>query len=281
MKSKLYLFKQLYEDYRARIENMISGQELTTIFNDISSYEFMKSYINKFKLALDGGKRMRAFLVLLGYNICGHQLDENIILASLSYELFQNGVLIHDDIIDKSDLRRNRPSMHVALGDDQTGISKAICLGDLGVISASDTIFSSKFDSSLKLKALVNQNKIFRLTLAGELKDIELSIQSEYSIEEIISMYELKTAWYSFIGPIQLGMILGGSSDSLLKQAEAFGKPVGIAFQINDDLKGIYGMSEITGKSSLTDIKEGKKTILTCYFTKQASASEIMKFNSI
>ena len=100
-------------------------------------------------------------------------------------------------------------------------------------------------------------------------------------MEDIIRMYELKTSWYTFIGPLQLGIILGGGDDELLKQAEKAGRLIGIAFQIRDDLIGIYGETHITGKSNLSDIEEGKKTVLTSYFGDKASPKEKEEFNSI
>ena len=287
MESKIVLFKELLKEYRALIERMLftsgdapAGTPIDLMFKDIDEIDFMKKYTGAFRVYMEGGKRLRAFLAILGYNMCGHETDRNIVLASLSYELFQNAALIHDDIIDESDLRRNKPTIHVVFGNNKVGISKAICIGDLGIVVASDAILLSEFEDSCKLKALANQNKIFKLTVAGELKDIELE-KEECSLEDIIRMYELKTSWYTFIGPLQLGIILGGGDDELLKQAERAGRLIGIAFQIRDDLIGIYGETYITGKSNLTDIEEGKTTVLTSYFRDKATQKEKDEFNSI
>ncbi len=277
--SKKSLFAKLFNEYRELIERQLSGSGKLPdkIFMDTRSYDFMSRYVNIFNSHMDGGKRLRAFLVILGYNLSGNNYaDEDILTASLSYELFQNGILMHDDIIDQSELRRNKPSVYA-----QFGTPIAICLGDTGIVAAYDAILLSGFSDDRKLKALMNQSKIFKLTVTGQFKDIELSDKHGCTLDEIITMYELKTAYYTFIGPLQLGIILGGGSDDLLREARELGRLVGIAFQIKDDIIGIYGKTEITGKSTVSDIEEGKNTVLTSYFRENASPYMLNEFNAL
>ena len=275
------LFKELLEEYRGRIDEKLSNDTADRVFKDIGENAFMKRYLDAFNTYTEGGKRLRAFLVILGYNLCGRETDEDIVTASLSYELFQSGVLIHDDIIDESDLRRNKPSMHVTLGNDKDGISKAICVGDLGILAASDAILITGFEDELKTKAIESLHRVFKLTIAGEIKDIELASASDYTMDDIIKMYELKTSWYTLIGPLELGLILGRADEELLETFKEAGKDLGIAFQIRDDILGIYGASETTGKSVVSDIEEGKKTVLTSYFEAKASYYNKEEFHSI
>ncbi len=282
---KIQAFNEYYKRQFEAINQIMFDPSFESVSEILDDMTFMEKYTSAFREYFNGGKRLRAILVVLGYTMCGNAVNKDIILASLSYELFQNGVLIHDDIIDKSDLRRNKASMHIRLGDNWDGISKAICIGDLGIVSALDTIaMTEEFDSNKKIRALVNQNKVYKLTVAGELKDIELSEERKCTLSDVIVMYELKTSWYSFIGPLQLGLILGGADDNLIKSAEEFGRFLGIAFQIKDDISGIYGKSTDTGKSSVTDIEEGKNTVLTCYYRSEQSKDDVEKikiFDSI
>ena len=269
------IFKNLLSDYCSKIEARLSGKTPSAIFKDIN-YTFMTKYIDAFSTHMDGGKRLRAFLVILGYNISGHETDNDIITASLSYEFFQNGILMHDDIIDRSTLRRGRPSMYAALG-----VPKAICLGDFGIVAAYDALTLTDFDASRKLQAVANQSKVFKLTIAGELKDIELADDDDYTLDDVLTMYEMKTSWYTFTGPLQLGAILGGADDNLLADIERLGRLMGIAFQIKDDITGIYGNVQEAGKSNLSDIEEGKKTVLTSYFRDKASQDDEREFESV
>ena len=217
----------------------------------------------------------------LGYEMSGNNYDERIIFPSLSYEFFQTGVLIHDDIIDKSPTRRNMPTMHVEFGNNHTAMSKSICVGDLGILVSLEMLALSDFRDDLIRKAIEHQSKVFELTISGELKDIELSENDSYSYEDIIEMYELKTSWYTIAGPLQLGAILGGANQELLNQIEDAGMAMGIAFQIKDDILGIYGNEDTIGKSNLSDMQEGKKTVLTKHFMENAKETEKKEFSSI
>ncbi len=166
--------------------------------------------------------------------------------------------------------------MHIMLGKDdkKMGAARAICVGDNGIIGASDAVLLSGFDSDKKVRAIQSLNSTFKLTIAGEIKDIDLSCDEDYSMEDVIGMYRLKTSRYTFIGPLQLGMILGGADENLLKDAERLGDFMGTAFQIRDDILGIYGTEDATGKSNVADIEEGKKTVLTCFFKDNASEEQ-------
>lgn len=265
------LFLRRMKKDRELIEKALSDHIGGILCKEADGLDFMKKYRDAFSEYSEGGKRIRAFMVILGYNMCGRETDDDIVRASLSYELFQSGVLIHDDIIDDSDLRRNRPAMHVRLGGGRTGISKAICVGDSGIIAAADAVLLTGFDDERKVKAVQSLNETFKLTIAGEIKDIELSDVKDCSMEDVLTMYELKTSRYTFTGPMQLGMILGGADEELLHGAVELGRLTGTAFQIKDDILGIYGDIKDTGKSNVSDIEEGKKTVLTAFFTDRAS----------
>lgn len=267
--------------YKKIIDEAIDSglTHVLTAGNDFPS--FMDKYISAFQSFCAGGKRIRAYLVKLGYEMCTGSYDERIILPSLSYEIFQTGVLIHDDIIDRSDTRRNMPSMHVALGNDHAAVSKAICIGDVGLFGAIDMILYSDFEPALIKKAIAHQTKIFELTLAGELKDIELADCPAYTLEDITEMYELKTSGYTIAGPLQLGAILGNASQNMLLVLEKIGMDMGVAFQIKDDMLGIFGKEDVIGKSNLSDMQEGKKTVLTRHFLDTANDTQLRKFSEI
>ena len=267
--------------FKKIIDNKFEEKVFYDVVNADKFHTFMDKYLCAFQNYSRGGKRIRAYLVELGYEMCTRNYDERILLPSLSYEIFQTGVLIHDDIIDESTTRRNMPTMHVSLGNNHPAISKAICIGDIGLFSAIDAIIKSGFSDASIIKAIEHQIRVFEVTISGELKDIELSTLDEYKLDDVIEMYELKTSWYTFIGPLQLGAILGGASSEVLSQIKEIGLAMGVAFQIKDDILGIFGNESTIGKSNLSDMQEGKKTVLTNHFMTNASAEQISQFKKI
>ena len=275
------LFMNELLSYKQIIDKMIEDSSFVSLLIPNESQSIINSYLRSFQKFSTGGKRIRAYLVKLGYELCSGSYSDDIFLPSLSYEVFQSGILIHDDIIDKSDIRRNMPTMHVALGNDHIAMSKSICVGDIGLIASVDMISRTNFDDSVIRKAISHQIKAFELTVSGELQDIELSATENYSLENIIEMYRLKTSWYTFIGPLQLGAILGNASIKLLQQIEKIGTSMGIAFQIKDDIIGVFGNQNIIGKSNLSDMQEGKKTILTAHFLSHATYEQLETFKKI
>ena len=248
--------------------------KLKRFFNSLCSDRDMTAYYDIFAEHCDGGKRVRAYLVKLGYELFSAQFDERIILPALSYEIFQTGVLAHDDIIDESPTRRHKPSMHIDLGGGHTGVSRAICQGDLGIIAATAILCGSDFDEKTKLKAIEHQTRVFFSTVAGELKDVDLSYSENYTLDDVLSMYALKTAQYTVSGPLLLGAILGGADSETQNQLYHIGQNIGIAFQIKDDILGVFSDQEKTGKSSLSDMREGKKTVLSSHFIERAEAEQ-------
>lgn len=268
--------------YKEKCDEFISGGGLADFLSTFGLDGVMGEYIDALIRHSDGGKRIRAFLVSLGYGLFkGLDRMDEVLVPSLSYELFQTGILAHDDIIDNSDYRRFKPSMHKDLGNGHDGVSKSICVGDFGIVSAIEILNKCDFSAEIKLNAVSHQNKVFSATIAGELKDIEFSYADTVCEEDILEMYRLKTAQYTVSGPLVLGAILAGAGSEEIKLLSAFGDAVGISFQIRDDILGMYGDEKSLGKSNLSDMCEGKKTVLVSHFEKNADNDMKNKFYSV
>jgi geranylgeranyl diphosphate synthase, type I len=210
-----------------------------------------------------GGKRLRGALVKLGFELAGGEENSEIYKASLAYEIIQTSLLAHDDIIDKSEIRRGNKTMYQDLGGGHYGISQAIILGDVGFFLAFRLIINSGFTDNKKLAALDYFNQSILKTAAGEMLDIQTSFKKrELSEEDALEISHLKTSHYTIIGPLQLGASLAGGDSVLIKNIELFGKNLGVAFQIQDDILGVFGKEEELGKSVTSDIEEGKNTLL-------------------
>lgn len=231
-------------------------------------------FADLFTEASKGGKKLRGVLVKLGYEIAGGTEVKSILDPAAAFEIFQTAILAHDDVIDLSPLRRGKPTIYKALGGDHYGKSQAIGLGDAGLFLATKLIADSDFDDRYKNKALFFFSQTLVDTALGEILDVELPHLGEANEKDIIKIFELKTAYYTIIGPLSLGAILAGAQKGLLDQIYDFGLNLGIAFQIQDDILGVFGDEETIGKSVTSDIEEGKITLLLSFAKEQGSEEE-------
>ncbi len=247
-------------------------------------------YIKTF--ALSGGKRLRSTLMYYGYVAAGGQDKEKMIKAALSVELIHIFLLIHDDIIDRDALRHGVETVHVRYGKlgkklfphiegDHFGNSIALIMGDMVHALGNQVLFESPFDPALILKALSKLQSIVALTVIGQTKDVYIEYAKQATEGEILRMYEYKTARYTVEGPLHLGVILAGGDTSLLEGLSRYAIPLGIAFQIQDDILGIFGSEEKLGKPVDSDIVEGKWTMLVASAMQTLNPEEKKEFSII
>ena len=214
---------------------------------------------------IKGGKKARGALTVLGYQACGGKDMKAILPVSCGIELFHSFLLIHDDIIDRDKKRRGKPTVHTHFASkrgEHYGNSKAIIIGDVGAFLAYELILSSNFSKDRTLKAVTKLNEFLLKTGYGQLLDIDYDFKKDISWNDILKVRTYKTAFYTIVMPLSVGAILAGADEKLLSGIEKYGIPVGIAFQLSDDILGVFGDSGKTGKSAMSDIKEGKKTFL-------------------
>jgi geranylgeranyl diphosphate synthase type I len=229
--------------------------------------------------ASEGGKRLRAILVVLGYEVYTNTFTEDILKPAIAFEIFQTAILVHDDIIDLSPTRRGKPTVYKQLeatkNHSHYGVSQAICLGDIGMFLAVRLVSTSNFDSEKRLKAVNSFVNTLLYTGIGEMLDVELPyLQTVKEESDVLAIYLHKTAHYTITGALQLGATLGGATDEYLAHLAVYGNNLGIAFQIQDDILGIFGDEEQTGKSTVSDIEEGKITLLYLFALKKATVAQ-------
>ncbi|MDR1008912.1 MAG: polyprenyl synthetase family protein [Rickettsiales bacterium] len=237
----------------------------------------MDGYIDMFIRHCQGGKRLRAYLVRLGYEIGGGKEMDKVLEPSLAIEVFQTAVLAHDDIIDRSEVRRFKPSMWVELGGGLGGISRTICIGDIGIVAAGLFISESDFAPDVCLRARIMFDDMMLGTMAGEVKEYDLPSLEKCTVDDVLGIIRLKTALYTITGPLMVGRALAGArnNDTML---EDFGMALGTAFQIKDDIIGMYGEEAEIGKSALSDAREGKRTLLSVHFVANANPTAKEEF---
>ena len=287
MDKNLQAFTSLYKEIKNNLNLIIKDYNESLVSN---SSGYLKENLEYFKDLNSEGKCIRGFLISLGYKILKENINYSYHL-SLAYEVFQTSVLIHDDIIDNDNLRRGKKTIHYSnylkyksLNDSEakkTSESIALCVGDYGFFKVNEIIIKYYKDDPNFSKLFDYYNDIVLKTVEGELIDVILSFENKYKENEnlennIMIVYKLKTAFYSIIGPLSLGLILGGIDDNKLEEIKNFGEKVGIAFQIQDDILGIYSdMGKVVG----SDIKEYKQTILFSYTIKNEKyKEELLKY---
>lgn len=233
--------------------------------------------IDSIKTLVTGGKRMRALLCYWGWRGAGGAADSaTIIAAGAALELFQAAALIHDDIIDRSDTRRGGPSVHRqfstlhgdagwALDAERFGHAAAILTGDL-CLSLSEEMFA-RVDQGSNSRARAVFNIMRTEVMAGQYLDIleEVAGPSKphnTAVARASAIIRYKSAKYSSEHPLVLGGALAGAEASLLTGYSAFALPLGEAFQLRDDVLGVFGDPAQTGKPAGDDLREGKRTVL-------------------
>ncbi|KAB8196655.1 polyprenyl synthetase family protein [Nonomuraea phyllanthi] len=231
---------------------------------------------------LRGGKRVRPRLCYWGWRGAGGDDSEEIITAAAALELCHAGLLIHDDIMDGSELRRGRVTVHRSLaglhhgpGAEMFGQAGGILLGTLS-LAWSDTMLSSCGVEPHRLRAAHHVFDAMRTeVISGQYLDVLAQLRAGASVAEALTVIRFKTAKYTVERPLQIGGALAGASMELLESYSRFGLPLGEAFQLRDDVLGTFGSESETGKSALDDLREGKHTVLFAHAVRKASPAQL------
>jgi geranylgeranyl diphosphate synthase, type I len=231
---------------------------------------------------LAGGKRLRPAFAYWGWRGAGGSDTEQAVRAVSSLELLQACALIHDDVMDGSDTRRGRPSAHRRFGTlhrgnrwsgshEAFGVGAAILLGDLCLSWADELLM----ESGLSPDALTRGKHVYDLMrtelMAGQYLDLLEQAIGGGSVERAMRVVRFKSAKYTVERPLHLGAALAGASPELIAAYTRFGLPLGEAFQLRDDILGVFGDPEETGKPAGDDLREGKQTVLVAIAAEKAT----------
>lgn len=239
-----------------------------------------------------GGKRMRAVLAWWGWRGTGAAADDPCILdAAVALELFQAAALIHDDILDRSDTRRGAPSIHRSFetrhrqsgwrqDPEHFGVSAAVLTGDL-CLSLSEEVFAAAAEASANpagARAMFNEMRFE--VMAGQYLDVldEVEVPGKdpaAALARARTVLRFKSARYSVVHPLGLGGILAGADRQVLVHYQRLSTPLGEAFQLQDDLLGVFGDPAVTGKPAGDDLREGKRTALVAYALDLLTADQV------
>ena len=235
-----------------------------------------------------GGKRFRPRMVFGAYQALGGDDFEAAAYVGAAFELLHTALIVHDDVIDHDFVRRGVANISgvyrdlaVAKGNnaavsEHSGISAAVIAGDLALFNSYRLIDKSGVADNVRARLLEVMDDALFASAAGELIDVDFSIDPEMPrVDDILTMERLKTAVYSFECPLQAGAILAGASEDVVLTLGDFGREIGIAYQLVDDLLGVFGQEEQTGKTTIGDLREGKRTVMIAYATSTAEWESI------
>jgi geranylgeranyl diphosphate synthase type I len=235
---------------------------------------------------VSGGKRFRAAFCWWGHHAIAPPTDEKaLVRACAALELLHASALVHDDLMDASDTRRGRPATHRGFetahrgsgwrGDPvQYGAAAAILLGDLLLTWADELLRRCGLPLAQVAPALEVFDRTRSEVIAGQFLDVSVQARGRADVETAMTVLRYKSAKYSVERPLHVGAALAGADTETLKRLTAFGLPLGEAFQLRDDLLGVFGDPATTGKPAGDDLVEGKRTVLVALALDGASPED-------
>ncbi len=238
-----------------------------------------------FDYLLGAGKRLRPAFCYWGWRAAGGADTDEVVTASSSLELLQACALIHDDVMDGSDTRRGQPAMHrrfAALhrgedwhGDPEGfGRSAAILIGDLCLIWADELLNTSGMPAEALLRAQPVYDEMRVELMAGQYLDLLEQALGGGTVDSALRVARYKSAKYTIEKPLHMGAALAGAGPDVLVAYSAYGLPLGEAFQLRDDVLGVFGDPASTGKPAGDDLREGKRTALIALALAEAGQAE-------
>ncbi|HET7328357.1 MAG TPA: polyprenyl synthetase family protein [Nocardioidaceae bacterium] len=267
------------EQVQGRLDGFLAGQA-----DELSELgEQLTPMLSVAADAVRGGKRLRPTFCYWGWRAAGGDPDDGRILtAAAALELLHASALVHDDVIDDSDTRRGMPAAHRAFGamhveqrwpgrESQFGLGAAILLGDL-LLAWSDQMLRS---SGLVTDAALPYFNLMRNeVVAGQFLDLVAQNNGAMSVPQAMRVLRYKSAKYTIERPLHLGAALAGADQTLINGLTSYGLPLGEAFQLRDDLLGVYGDPAVTGKPAGDDLREGKRTMLVALAAEHADPEQ-------
>ncbi len=228
---------------------------------------------------LSGGKRFRPILCVWGYRAGGGEDEAAIARAAAALELVHVFAIVQDDLMDDALIRRGRPALHVRLaeipGEESQGAALALLVADLAMFLADELLAGAAFPAERILQAFAPFNRMRVDAVAGQYLDLIGSDDlADHDEAEAAKIGALKTGGYTVEGPLSVGAALAGADPAVSDALSRYGRAVGRAFQIRDDVLGAFGDEGDTGKDAGADLRRRKPTVLLAKALRAASEAE-------
>ncbi|MFE3194262.1 polyprenyl synthetase family protein [Nocardia sp. NPDC059240] len=251
----------LYEFLGEKAESAAAAGLPTEVVDAVRSFLFA------------GGKRIRPMFCVLGWHAGGGvDLPDAVVRVAAAVELFHAAVLIHDDIIDDSDTRRDQPTVHRSVADRRGardhstaarfGTHAALLIGDFGLVWSQELLHTAGLPPDRMAAAATVLDAMRTEVNYGQYLDLLTTGKPTRDLDQALEIIRYKTAAYTVVRPLQLGAALAGAGPDVARALSDYGGPLGEAFQLQDDLLGVFGDPARTGKSIDDDLRSGKHTVL-------------------
>lgn len=273
------------DEARLLVNDYLSGYFVEKISSATSLHpSYARLWEYTYALFSAGGKRVRPYMTLLSYQAAGGTRPLiDIVPAASAQEILHLSLLVHDDIIDRDTVRYGVANVAGQYRESYAGTLKkedvehyanaaAILAGDLLLSGAYELTSRLKLPADGVVQATQTLSSAVFAVAGGELLDTESAFSGTPANAESIAAH--KTASYSFIGPLVMGAQLAKAPEEYIENLTTFGLNLGIAFQLQDDVLGVFGDASITGKTTIGDIREGKRTYLTEQFYRLATSEQ-------
>lgn len=241
--------------------------------------QFMKEFI------LRGGKRLRPYLVYLSYCVASESDDMPAIQALAAIELLHLALLIHDDIIDQDEFRYGGPNIigyYLRKEGRRTAESIALLAGDIALAMVMELLIDSAAEPATKARVMNMLTTQFHEVLAGQFLDSVPGSHEFNRLDDILLIHRYKTASYTTIGPLKIGLALSENRSAALEQTMAeYGQSLGVLFGLTDDLIGMFGDENVSGKPNCSDLHEAKPTVLFSYAKQRLRGGDMALFTSL
>jgi geranylgeranyl diphosphate synthase type I len=246
------------------------------------------------KTLLNGGKRLRPLFCFWGWSAAFGEMNHRdaVITAASSLEFLQACALVHDDVMDGSDTRRGLPAAHRQFASlhrgsqwlgipDRFGEGAAILLGDLCLSWADQLLLTSGLPTANLNAAKSVYNEMRTELMAGQYLDLLEQARGGGSVERALRVVRYKSAKYTIERPLHIGAALALAPQEVFDAYSGYGLPLGEAFQLRDDILGVFGDPKVTGKPAGDDLREGKRTVLIAIATERANPQQLQSIHEL
>ncbi|GID32087.1 geranylgeranyl diphosphate synthase type I [Paractinoplanes brasiliensis] len=261
-------------DLRARVDKALAaflGEQRARLIGIDPALSAVAEALEDF--VLKGGKRLRPAFAYWGFRGAGGADSDRVVAAVAALELVQASALIHDDLMDRSDTRRGEPSVHRRFearhsaagwrgGAAAFGDSAAVLLGDLALVWSDELLHTSGLGPGELTRARPVFDEMRTEVTVGQYLDVLTQATADTSLDRAGKVARFKSAKYTVERPLLLGAAMAGADAQLCAAYSGFGLPLGEAFQLRDDVLGVFGDPAQTGKPAGDDLREGKRTYL-------------------